>query len=104
MDIKASRPVSLSEAREILVRRKDESELGYEQTQAVENVERFAVLDRKKTQKLIDSIKSAKISEELAIKIIDVRPDNPATLKAILVKDRIEITEEEAHNIIKELG
>lgn len=105
MDIKSTRPVSLSEANEVLGKRKDEVELGYEQSQALENVGRFGTMERKKAEKLAESImKNGKISGELAIKIIDIHPDNLATLRAILVKDRVEISEEEANGILKELG
>ena len=92
MEIKSSRPVSVSEAKEILTKRKEDGELGYEQMQAFENSERFAAPDSKKVERLVESVKEiGKLSEETAIKIVDIRPDNPATLRAILVKDRIEL-------------
>lgn len=104
MEIKSSKPVSLSEAKEILTRRKGDGELGYEQMQALDNTEKFATMDSKKTQKLVENlIKHYKISEEVAIKIVDVRPDNPATLRAILVKDKIELSEEDINKVLKEL-
>ena len=42
MEIKGSKPVTISEAKEILAKRKEEqAELGYEQNQALEHAERF---------------------------------------------------------------
>jgi DNA-directed RNA polymerase subunit F len=104
MNIKSTKPVSVSQAKEILTTRKEQGELGYEQSQAVDSSGRFAIIDSDKTRKIIDAIKNDKISEELAVKIADIRPDNVATLKAILVKDRIELSDEEASVIIKELA
>ncbi len=105
MEIKSSRPVSVSEAKDIMARRKEEGELGYEQGQAQESTERFGTTDSKKLKKLVDALtKYEKISEELAVKIIDIRPDNAATLRAVLVKDRVELTEDELNSIIRELA
>ncbi|MFH0737821.1 MAG: hypothetical protein V1827_04550 [Candidatus Micrarchaeota archaeon] len=104
MDIKSSRPASVCEAKEILAKRKEEGELGYEQAQALENSERFAPGEGKKAQKTAEAIaKDGKISQELAVKIIDIHPDNPATLRAILVKERVDVSDEEAAGILKEL-
>ncbi|MEW6035592.1 MAG: RNA polymerase Rpb4 family protein [Candidatus Micrarchaeota archaeon] len=105
MNIKSSKPVPVSLSKEIMAKRSEEGELGYEQSQTLDNTARFAVFDSKKAQKLIEALAgSGKISEELAVKIVDVHPDNAATLKAILVKDRVELSEEELNNILKELA
>jgi DNA-directed RNA polymerase subunit F len=96
MQIKSSRPASVSEAKEILAKRKDDGELGYD---------RFGDSDAKKAKTLIETLsKIDKISTELAIKIVDIRPGNAATLRAILVKDRVELNEDELNNILKELA
>lgn len=105
MEIKSSKPISISEAKEILAKRKGETEMGYEQSQALDNSERFATADVDKARKLIENLrKNEKISAELAVKIVDVHPKIPATLRAILVKDRIEMSEEEIEKILKELA
>ena len=105
MQIISSRPVSVSDAKEILGKRKEDGELGYEQSQALENSDRFGEADAKKVKKLIETIsESGKISVELATKIVDIRPGNAATLRAVLVKDRVELSEEELNGILKELA
>lgn len=105
MQIISSRPVSVSDAKEILGKRKEDGELGYEQSQALDNSDRFGDADAKKAKKLIESIsKPGKISVELATKIVDIRPCCAATLRAVLVKDRIELSEDEVNEILKELA
>lgn len=105
VEVKSSKPVSVSFAKEVLSERGKEGELGYEQSQALEHGERFAHYESADVKKLVASIaKNEKISEELAIKIVDIRPNDPSTLKAILIKDRIELSEEEIAQIIKELS
>ncbi len=105
MEVKSSKAVTVSEAKEILAKRKEDGELGYEQTQALENSEKYAKYEPEKARKLVDVIaKGGKLTRETAIKIVDVGPDNPATLRAILVKDRVELSEEEINEILKQLG
>ena len=105
MQIKSSKPVSVSEAKEILAERKEDGELGYEQSQALENSERFADADAKKAKKLIEAISEIeKIGTELATKIVDIHPGSAATLRAILVKDRVELSEDAVNSVLKELG
>jgi DNA-directed RNA polymerase subunit F len=105
MEIKSSRAVSVSEAKEILAKRKEDGELGYEQAQALDNTEKFAKIDEEKVRKLVEGLmKIGNISHEMAIKIIDIRPDNPATLRAILVKDRVELSDDEISKVLKELA
>lgn len=105
MDMKSSRPVTSAEAKVILAARKDGGELGYEQAQALENLEVTVKIEPKKVDDLREKlVKAGKISEELAAKLIDVRPDNPATLRAVLSKDKAELTEEQINEIIKELA
>ncbi len=104
MDVKSSKAVTVSEAKEILAKRKEEGELGYEQAQALENSERYSKYDSEKAKALVDTLAKGKIPRETAIKIVDICPDNAATLRAILVKDRIELSDEEINGVLKELA
>jgi DNA-directed RNA polymerase subunit F len=104
MDVKDSRPVSISEAKDILAKRKEEqAELGYEQNQALEHSERFARQDADKAKKMVEKLMKHKISQELAVKIIDIHPTTIPSIKAIVSKDKIELSEEDAEKILKEL-
>jgi DNA-directed RNA polymerase subunit F len=104
MEIKSTRPASIAEAKDILEKRSKESELGYEQFQALEHGEKFAG-EPEAIKKLISALtKHEKITEELAIKLIDISPSDPSTVKSILVKDRVELSEEEINQILKELS
>jgi DNA-directed RNA polymerase subunit F len=105
METKSSKPTSIVKAKEILSNRSKEGELGYEQTQALENAEKFSKFKPDGIKKLVEKLtNNEKISEELATKIIDICPTDVSTLKAILVKDRIELSDEEINQIIKELS
>jgi len=105
MDVKSSRAASVSEAKDILAKRKEDGELGYEQSQALENSERFSAADTSRDAKLVETlVKKNKLSGEAAIKVVDIRPANAPTLKAILLKEKMDISEEEIEAILKEIS
>jgi DNA-directed RNA polymerase subunit F len=105
MEIKGSVPVTISEAKDMLAKRKSEqAELGYEQNQALEHAERFAKFDADKAKKLVEKLSKIGLSREMAVKVVDVRPATAASLKAIVSKDKIELSEEDAEKILKELA
>ena len=106
MEVLSSKPVSLSEAKEIFEKRKkEEEELGYEQQQTLEYSEKFAKHSAKDAESLVKGLmKNKKLNEETAIKIADIMPKNVETLKAILLKDKVELSEEELGEIHKQIG
>ncbi|MBD3210435.1 RNA polymerase Rpb4 family protein [Candidatus Micrarchaeota archaeon] len=105
MEVKSSKPVTLSKVKETLEKREKESELGYEQSQALEHAQKFSDIDGKKGEKLVEKLtQNEKIPEEAALKIIDIMPKTPATLQSILARDKIELTEEELEAVLKELS
>lgn len=102
MKILSSKPVSISEVKDILKKREKEGELGYEQQTSMEYSENFSKHSKSESEKLIKQLtKNSKIDEETAIKIIDLSPKNADTLKSILIKDKIDLTDEEVTEIVK---
>ena len=105
MDVKSSKAVTTAEAKAILSARKEGSELGYEQAQALENLDVTVKIEPKTANGLVEKLaKPGKISVELAAKLTDIRPDNPATVRAIISKDRVELSEEEINEIVREFA
>jgi DNA-directed RNA polymerase subunit F len=104
MKILSSTPVSVSEVKEILEKRQKEGELNYEQTLALEHAEKAdsAKGMKKKVEEVQDSFK--KIPLATAIKIVDIKPKQPATLRAILVQGKVDLNEEEINELLKIIG
>lgn len=102
MIVQSSKPVTISEVKEILKKRGEEGELGYEQKETLEYVDKFAK-DTKKdaNSKVHELMKDEKITIETAVKIVDLKPSKIETLRAILIKDRIDLNEEQLNNVIK---
>jgi DNA-directed RNA polymerase subunit F len=103
MKTTSSEAVSLAEVKDALKKREKESEeLAYEQAQSLEHADKFSEVTPAKAKKLISEIrKNEKIPEETAVKIVDIMPKHVSTLKAILIKDNVELSDEELEAIIK---
>lgn len=102
MQIIEIKPVSFSKVTGILEQRAKDSELGYEQQQTLDYVKAVSKFSESEAQKILTALlKSGKINESVAIKIIDVAPKNPSTIKAIALKDKIELSDEEISEIQK---
>jgi DNA-directed RNA polymerase subunit F len=105
MKIIKSRPVPLSEAKELLEeRKKNVEELGYEQAQAAEHAEKFSRSKASEAEKLAASLaKDSGLDSETAIKIVDLSPKHPETVKAILIRNKIDLPDEEIEKLLKSL-
>ncbi|MFH2107013.1 MAG: RNA polymerase Rpb4 family protein [Candidatus Micrarchaeota archaeon] len=104
MKVTSSHPVSLAEVEELLSKRKKEDEeLAYEQQQSLEHAEKFKKGSAKDAEKLVALItkNNEKISQETAVKIADIMPKKLETLKAILIKDKISLSDEEVDDVFK---
>ncbi len=105
MRIKESKPVLSAVAKEILAERKKEGELGYEQEQSLESLEKYSKHTPAKSHEMVKKLmKDGKINNDTAIKIVDISPTNPYVLKAILSKDKVELSDDEVSAIVKEFA
>ena len=102
MDIKSSKTLTLSEVNDMLLKRQKDSELGYEQVETLAYCEKFVKIDAKAAQKLLNALikENEKISHDAAVRIVDIMPKKIDTLKAVLMKDKIELNEEELNGVL----
>lgn len=106
MKIVSSNPVSVAEAKELINKRMKDGELNYEQTLASEHSEKFANGTSKSVMKKATEVvkKNEKIPLETAIKIVDIAPKTLSTLKSLMLKDKVELTDDELSEILKLVG
>ena len=102
MKIIDSKPVTVADAKELLEeRKKTTEEMGYEQAQALEHAEKFAQRKPSEAAKLVKELAGdKKLDTESAVKIVDISPKHPETLKAILAKNKIDMSDEEAAEVV----
>jgi DNA-directed RNA polymerase subunit F len=95
-----SKPVSITEALEILEERKKSGELGYEQQLAYDHAKKFAKLTPEKAKKLGEELAELGLSRKGVVKIVDVLPINELQLKNVLVIEKKTIEEQTIKKIL----
>ncbi len=104
MNVISSRPLTVSEAKSMLDERGKEIPLESEQIQASEHAERFNHHDADTCAGLVkELVKEKKLDPEIATKIVDISPTHTETLKAVLVMKRIEMSDDDANELVKTL-
>ncbi|MBN2477827.1 RNA polymerase Rpb4 family protein [Candidatus Micrarchaeota archaeon] len=102
MKMMKSEPVTIAEVSDILKKRAEEGELGYEQQASLEHAEKFSSAEAKKAKELFKQLtKNEKITPETAVKLIDIYPQTASTVRTVLLKDRVELSDEEVNEIVK---
>ena len=101
-----TRPVSLSEVKNILKKAsKEREEMLYEQRIALEHAQTFAKLPVKKTNDMIkELIKLEFLGDIHAYKIADLLPITKDDVKTIFAKERITLSEGEIKTILEIVG
>ena len=99
----SKKPITLEEAKRILDERAEEgTELLYVQEQTIKYLDKFADKSReKKEEKIIEELKGMVLSEEMAVKIVEVWPEHPDTLRTILAKEKVELDDAKIEEIMK---
>lgn len=94
--------LTLAEVREILTNLMKERELTLEQRYALKHAEDFSKLDIKKSLELKEELmKLPFMTERVAVKIVDILPQTPEEVRAILYKEPMTITLEEIQKILE---
>ncbi len=97
--------LTLAEVKEILdqirQKRADEEELGYELRRAMRHAELFAKGTAVESRCMVEELlKHEKMTQEIAVKIADIRPATRDELRAIYAKERFTLSEDELDGIL----
>ena len=97
--------LTLAEVKEFLdqirLDRAEEEELGYELRRAIRHAELFAKGTAAESRAMVEELmKLEKMTQEIAVKIADVRPITKDELRAIYAKERFTLSEEELNGIL----
>ena len=98
----SNRPATLAEVAEVLEKRKEEGELGFEQQTTLAYSQKYAKLSKKKAAELIEELKKIdKIKPVVAAKIADILPKNSDQLRLIFANERYSLTSAEIEEVLK---
>lgn len=98
--------LTLAEVKELLdqirLKRAEEEELGYELRRAVRHADLFAKGTAEESRRMVEELsKLEKMTQEIAVKIADIRPTTKDELRAIYAKERFTLSEDELNGILE---
>lgn len=96
------RPVPSAQAKDVLLKREKERELGYEQKLAAEHLKKFTKLKAADAAKLLEELGGiVRMSPETAVQIANILPKTPEELRLIFARERFSLKEEEIAKILE---
>ena len=102
MKILESNPVSMTEAKEIMIKKGKESELNYEQKLALEHLKKFTKLKKSELKKFSEEINSIiHMNPERFVQIVNILPITADEVRMIFAGERFSLKEEEINKIIE---
>jgi DNA-directed RNA polymerase subunit F len=102
MNIIEEKVVTDIEAKELLEKREKESELKFEQKNALENLRKFAAVEKEKIDKLSEELKAVEhLREKHIIAIANFLPEDKDDLRVVLHKEYTNFTQEEIEKILQ---
>lgn len=104
MNVITEEVVTDNEAKEVLERREKETELKYEQKNALEHLRKFVKTDSEKIKGLVEELKKIeRLRDKQIVTIAAFLPENKDELKVILHKDYTSFPAEEINSILEKV-
>jgi DNA-directed RNA polymerase subunit F len=102
MNVNETKPVSMTEAKEVLSSREKRKELSYEQKLALEHLNKFTKLKSEEAKKLSEELSSVlRMSQETLVQILNFLPKNPDELRMIFSREKFSLKEDEINKILE---
>lgn len=96
--------VTIAEVREQLLHlreERDEDSMGYSLVRALDHVEKFSKLTADEATDLFETLVAMdKVSPEIAVKLVDILPQDADEVRAIYSKERFAIDQEKVEEIL----
>ena len=96
------KPVSMTEAKDILSSREKRKELSYEQKLAFEHLSKFTKLKTEDAKKLSEELSNVlRMSPETLVQILNFLPKNADELRMIFSREKFSLKEDEINKILE---
>ncbi len=100
-EFKEEGSLSLNEVYEILSKRKEGSELSYEQKMTLEYVEKFKIPEAK-FKKIKSDLEAMELSSNLINKLLELDPKNSEVIKYAAASNHVTLEEDQINKILSE--
>ncbi|MDD5317800.1 MAG: hypothetical protein PHF51_03655 [Candidatus ainarchaeum sp.] len=80
----------------------DKSPLGLEQRSTLEYSKKFAKLGKRKAADMVEKLlESGKMKPEIAVKVVDLMPENKEQVKLLFAKERVTASDDDVSAVVK---
>ena len=101
MKVKEINPVSMPQAKDIMVKREKQGELNYEQKVALEHLKKFTKMKSAEAKKMEEELTSLlRMSPETIMQIINIMPKTPDEVRLVFAREKFSLKDEEIKKII----
>ncbi|MBI4360449.1 hypothetical protein HY572_01610 [Candidatus Micrarchaeota archaeon] len=102
MELIQTKPVSIPESLDLLLKRQKDGELGYEQQNTLTHLEAVAKMDGKDAKAMEKELKAAvaSISDAQLAALVSIVPKNADDVRQVLAQEKSEATEDDVKNIL----
>ncbi len=102
MKILESKPITMTEAKDIMLKREKTGEVNYEQKLALEHLKKFTKLKASELKKISEELNSVvHMDPERFVQIINILPTTADEVRMIFAGERFSLKEEEINKIIE---
>ncbi len=101
MKVKEINPVSMPQAKDIMLKREKEGELNYEQKVALEHLKKFTKMKASEAKKMIEELSNLlRMSPETIMQIINIMPKTPDEVRLVFAREKFSLKDEEIKKIM----
>ncbi|MCD6477327.1 MAG: DNA-directed RNA polymerase subunit F [Candidatus Aenigmarchaeota archaeon] len=102
MKIVEIKPIPMAKAKERMIKREKQGEIGYEQKLALEHLKKFTKLTEKEAEELVKELSAViKMSDETLISIVDILPKDADELRLLFSREKFNLKDEEINKILE---
>lgn len=94
--------LTVEEAKELLEKRRKDGELGYEQQNTLDYLEKFAKLTEKEAEKMRKELEAlGLLNEKQVVWLVNTVPQKEDAVKAVLSQEKLELNAEQVKDVLK---
>lgn len=103
MEVHETNPISMAKAKEILVEREKEGEMGHEQKITVDYLRRFNKLEVAEVEEFIKKLSEAlpTLKDHQIISLVNAMPQDEDEIKVIFMKERMTLEKDQISKILE---
>jgi len=102
MRVMEIKPITMAEAKNILIKREKVKELGYEQKLAAEHLKKFTKLKPEEAEKFMTELAAiVRMADDTAVQVANLLPKTNDELRLIFAREKFSLKEDEINHVLE---